>query len=181
MTVLLAAELTVWISPRLEGVVSVRVGAFLTAWKESGSHGSSQGSHSHNSSSPDNANFSTNLLVRWQQLSCLTLVPCHRVLQMTLSMQFSSVSTNMFLSPPGSLFYLLMATKWLRVAGLEDWFKGCCCCFWECVEGEGGEEKGEGGGEAVCLDSKVGYFMGRQLPELCSTPVAAEIGLHYSI
>lgn len=151
----------------------------LAAWKEDGCHSSSQGSHSHDSSSPDNANFSRDLRVGRQQLSCLAPALCLRVLQMTLSMQLSSVSTNMFLSPPGSLFYLLMATKWLRVAALEDWFKGCCCCFWECVEGEGGEEKG--GGEALCLDSKVGYFIGRQLPKLCSTPVAAEIGLHYSI
>lgn len=64
--------------------------------------------------------FSRDLRVGWQQLLCLTPALCLRVLQMTLSMQFSSVSTNMFLSPPGSLFYLLMATKWLRVAALED-------------------------------------------------------------
>lgn len=70
---------------------------------------------------------------------------------------FPHWAPNMFLSPPGSLFYLLMTTKWLYVADLEDWFNDCCCCFWECVEGEMGGKGERKGGEVVCLDSALLY------------------------
>lgn len=77
---------------------------------------------------------------------------------------FPHWAPNVFLSPPGSLFYLLMTTKWLYVADLEDWFNGCCCCFWERVEGEMGG-RGERKGERWCVWT-VHHFMGKQFPKL---------------